>query len=481
MTRKSRVVFESEISRILMSAETVDLTVHRFAGQLSEFLENSAVSVYLYEPEAGQLFLKGTSRTISSGGKAFRFSAEGTIPSLAIHEKRVLSLREVRRPEGSSLEADCHVFPMQEEEVVLGVVTIEHVAPGNLGVVQLDVARRAVKQLSAIVGKAKREAELSMRMAKISAINEAGVTLVSNKDLPELLKICTAVTSLIMGAGSCIIRTYDEGTDSYVPGDYYGLSDPELRKNVLALDHLVNRKVLEEGQPVLVRDLSRRKDLREYAREVRTLLCHPLKAEGDIVGTMTIFNKSTGNTFTPPYFTDRDMGDMARLLKYVETAIAEAMKHDMASGCQERDEMTGLPNMRHFGSRLRAEISRARRFGSRMVILACETNLRQGGESLKFRNRYRKIMRRVVEAIESSLREYDVIAAMDEGMFVMILPQAEDGTVSATVRMEVAVEQALREFREKTPGAVPDISFSRVLYPEDGEDVGTLMAGLKPV
>ena len=196
---------------------------------------------------------------------------------------------------------------------------------------------------------------------------------------------------------------------------------------------------------------------------------------------MSIFNKSTGNTFTPPYFTERDLGDMARLSKYVETAIVEAMHHDRACGIQERDEMTGLPNMKQFESRLRAEISRARRFDSKMVILTCETNLRQNGESLKSRNQFQKMMRKVVEAIESSLREYDIIAAMDEGRFIMILPQAEDGTVSATVRVELAVEQALRGFRGKMPDAAPAISFSKVLYPEDGEDVGTLLAGLKPV
>jgi GGDEF domain-containing protein len=481
MARKSRVVFESEVSRILESAEAVDLKVHRFAGQLSDFLENASVSVYLYEPEAEELFLKSTSRTVSSDAREFRFSAAGTIPSLAIHEKRSVFLQEIKRPEGSSMGAGYHVFPMREEEVILGVVTIEHVAPKNLGVVQLDVARRVVKQLSGIVGKAKSEAEQSMLMTKVSAINEAGITLVLHKDLSELLKTSTAVMSLIMGAGSCIIRTYDEATDGYVPGDCYGLSDPELRKSVLSLDLLVSREVVEKGKPVLVRDLSRREDLKEYAGLVRTLICHPLKAQGDIVGTMTIFNKSTGNTFTPPYFTESDLGDMARLSKYVETAIVEAMHYDRTCGIQERDEMTGLPNMKQFKSRLRAEISRARRFDSKMVILSCETNLRQNGESLKSRNRFQKMMKKVVEAIESSLREYDIIAAMDEGRFIMILPQAEDGTVSATVRVELAVEQALRGFRGKMPDAAPEISFSRVLYPEDGEDVGTLLAALKPV
>ena len=257
MARKSRVAFESEVSRILESAEAVDLKVRRFTGQLSDFLENASVSVYLYEPEAEELFLKSTSRTVSSDAKAFRFSAAGTIPSLAIHERRTVSLQEIKRPEGSSMGAGYHVFPMREEEVILGVVTIEHVAPKSLGVVQLDVARRVVKQLSGIVGKAKSEAEQSMLMTKVSAINEAGITLVSHKDFSELLKISTAVMSLIMGAGSCIIRTYDEATDGYVPGDCYGLSDPESRKSVLSLDLLVSREVVEKGKPVLVWDLSR--------------------------------------------------------------------------------------------------------------------------------------------------------------------------------------------------------------------------------
>lgn len=479
MAKKSRVLFESEIGKLLESRDPVDLTIHRFTRLLSEYLDDSVVSLFLYEQEEGQLFLKSTSLRLNPGSETIRFTAAGTISSLAIGEGRSVSMQEISRPGSSSLQAGYHVFPMQEGEETLGVVTIERVAPRGLGVVQLDVARRSVGRLSGTVAAAKKEADLSLRMTKISAINEAGVTLLSHKELSELLKTSTAVAALIMGAGSCVIRIYDDVTGAYVPRDCYGLAAEDLRSQILHLDRLVTEKVISGGKPVVVRDLSRRREYGEFDTLVRTLLCHPLKAGKDVVGTITLFNKNTGSTFAPPYYTDEDLVSLARLSKYVEKAVVEAMADEEKKELQERDEVTGLPDMKYFGPRLEAEISRAGRFGSRMVILACETGLRPDGDSLEARSSYRKMIRRVAEAIKGSLRQYDIIASLSEGRFVMILPQAEDGTVSASVRVERAVGRALERIGETREGALPEIRFSKVIYPDDGENAESLMEALR--
>lgn len=478
MVKRSRVLFESEIRKLLESPGPVDLTINRFTDLLSEYLDDAVVSLFLYEQEVGQLFLKSTSLKLNAGREAIRFTADGTISSLAIGEGRVVKMREVNRPDRSTLEAGYYVFPLQRGEDILGVATIERVAARDLGVVQIDVVRRAVGQLSEAVATAKKEADLSQRMTNISAINEAGVTLVSLKELPELLKTSTAVATLIMGAGSCVIRIYDDETGTYVPQDCYGLADDDLRQRVLLLDRLVTEKVLAGRKPVLVRDLSSSAEYEEFAPFVRTLICHPLMAGKDVVGIITIFNKNTGSTFAPPYFTDEDLGCLARLSRYVEKAVGEAMAHGENKELQERDEITGLPDIKYFGPRLEAEISRARRFGSRLVIIACETNLRQYGDSLEFRSRYRKMIREVAEALRGSLRQYDIVASLGEGRFVMILPQAEDGTVSTTVRAEIAVGKALEKFRETLEGALPEIKFSKVIYPDDGENADSLMGAL---
>jgi len=88
------------------------------------------------------------------------------------------------------------------------------------------------------------------------------------------------------------------------------------------------------------------------------------------------------------------------------------------------------------------------------------------------------MIRGVAQAIRQALREYDVVASTGEGRFSMILPQAEDGTMSATVRVKVAVDLAVREFRNEMPDLSPEISFQKVLYPEDGEDAETLLSAM---
>jgi GGDEF domain-containing protein len=477
MVRKSRVQFESEVDRLLALAGAIGPKIQTFAVKLSEFLEDSSVSVFFYEQEAEQFYLIGTSLKLCPDSGTFRFAAAGTISSLAILEGRPLSLQEVNRPRESAAEAGYHVFPLRKDDSTLGVVTIQHVGERGLGPVQLDVARRTIHKLSGIIGEAKKESDLSQRMTRIAAINEVGVSLVSHQKLEDLLKTATAVTALIMGAGVCIIRTYDEASGSYVPGDCYGVVDKDLRRKVLDLDRRAAEKVLADGRPLLMRSLSG-EEFREFADLVRTFICHPLKSGKDVIGSLSVFNKNTGNAFAAPYFTEEDLGNLTRLSKYVEQAITGIVANSRTKELQDRDETTGLPDMKYFKDRLRAEISRAERFEGKMVLLTCETSLRQHGESLPSRSRFQKMIRGVAQAIRQALREYDVVASTGEGRFSMILPQAEDGTMSAAVRVKVAVDLAVREFRNEMPDLSPEISFQKVLYPEDGEDAETLLSAM---
>lgn len=479
MQKKSRVLFESDVEGLLKSAEKLEVKIHRFSGLLSEYLAGSAVAVFLYEPEAGQLFLKSTSMNLAENGKVFRFAADGTVAALAIHENRVVSLREVDRPPESGLEGSCHFFPLQHGDEMLGVLMAQVVAPAGPGALQLDVIRKTVSLLSEIVGREKKDAEVSSRMMKISAINEAGVTLVSHKNLAELLQTTTAITALIMGAGSCVIRTYDEATGSYLVRDCYGLGDEDQKLRVLELDRKALKQVVDTGRPLLVRETSSRDGYRDFSTVVSTFICHPLNGDGDMIGTISIYNKHTGDTFAPPYFTDEDLSNLSALTRYIGGAVGSARAREEAAALRDRDEVTGLPDADYLTSRLQAEISRAERFAGKLVLLSCETSLRSHGESLDHRSRYRKLIRAVADAVRDTLRDYDVVASVGEGRFAMILPQAEDGTVSATMRIRLAVERTVEEHRILLPGMDPETVFTTARYPEDGKDAADLLEALK--
>jgi diguanylate cyclase (GGDEF)-like protein len=476
--KKSRVVYESNVGELLGSEENLEVKIHRFAGLLSDYLSGAATSVFLYEPEAGQLFLKSTSLASIEHQTSFRFSADGTVAALAINERRVVSLREADRPPGSALQGSYHFFPLEAGEEVLGVITTQVVAPEGLGPVQLDVVRRTAARFAAVVGREKRDAESSGRMIKISAINEAGVTLVSLRSLTELLQTTTAITALIMGAGSSVIRTFDEASGNYLVGDCYGLGDKDLKQQVLELDRRATEEAIAGGRPLLVRNTSSRSAFREFAGIAPTFICHPLRDEKDVVGTISIFNKHTGDTFAPPYFTEEDLSNLSVLARYIGKAVGGAMTHEKEAALRDRDELTGLPDAGYFATRLESEVSRAQRFDGKMVVLSCETSLRSTGESLDHRNRYRKLIRAVAEAVRSTLRDYDIVASVGEGRFAMILPQAEDGTVSATMRVRLAVERTVEEYKALVPGMDPEVSFSTARFPEDGKDAGALLEAL---
>jgi GGDEF domain-containing protein len=282
-----------------------------------------------------------------------------------------------------------------------------------------------------------------------------------------------------MGAEICIIRTYSESAGTFVPGDCYGLSDGRRRQRALKLDSLALQMVIDRGRAVLLRNLSREKEFATYADIAHTLICAPLMSGKDMIGSITILNKNAGDAFTAPYFTGDDERSFTRLSKYVEKAVVEAMGYMKSKELRKYDEISGLPDNRYFESRLGAEINRASRFESRLVILACETSLRQRGEGLHYRSRYSRLIKCAAATITKTLREYDVVASLGDGRFGIILPQSEDGSVSAVARVKMSVEEALREYGELLPEEEPTLSFAEAHYPDDGLDGSSLMAALR--
>ena len=80
------------------------------------------------------------------------------------------------------------------------------------------------------------------------------------------------------------------------------------------------------------------------------------------------------------------------------------------------------------------------------------------------------VMKRVAKAIRESLREYDVVARISEGKFGMILPEAEDGKISAIPRIKKAIAAEVDEIRLKSKDVRVDVRFGHATYPEDGDD-----------
>jgi GGDEF domain-containing protein len=62
------------------------------------------------------------------------------------------------------------------------------------------------------------------------------------------------------------------------------------------------------------------------------------------------------------------------------------------------------------------------------------------------------------------------VARISERKFGMILPEADDGKVSAIPRVKKAIAATADELRKRSPEVRIDVRFGHAAYPEDGDD-----------
>ena len=76
---------------------------------------------------------------------------------------------------------------------------------------------------------------------------------------------------------------------------------------------------------------------------------------------------------------------------------------------------------------------------------------------------------------ECAQQEYDVVARISEWKFGMILPEAEDGKMSAIPRIKKAVLAEADELRKRHKDLKVEVRFGHAAYLDDGEDYEKLI------
>jgi diguanylate cyclase (GGDEF)-like protein len=164
------------------------------------------------------------------------------------------------------------------------------------------------------------------------------------------------------------------------------------------------------------------------------------------------------------------MGTFGKFIRYVEKAIGNAIVFERNERLKNLDESTGLPTLQYFQSRLHHELSRAQRFRRRLVLMICEVAPRIPAKEFSAVDREEWVIKRLAKVIRTALRGYDVVSRISEWKFAMILPEAEDGKMSAIPRIKKAIIDEVEEIRRSMKDLKVDVRFGHARYPEDGED-----------
>ncbi len=462
--------FPRKAGEILRSEKPIEERLREFSVELSSWLGGGTVSVLLFDRDSEDFYVRTSTLRVTPGAPEFHFAAQGSIEELALAERRPIVLSEGTRPAGSRRRGTVLMFPLLSSGESNGVLVVQAVTEEEIPEARLSAVADAAVLLSDAVGVSLREESAALRMTKIAAINEAGINIISTLDISRLLKLVATSACLILEAETCVIRLLDPETGKYGIREYYGMKTEGEQKDLFLMDKKAVTAVLKGEPSVLVRDASQEPGWTDFAGVARTLACVPLRGDGEILGTVTIFDKFPHKTFFPSPFTTEDIATFGKFLRYAEKAIANAIAYERNERLKNLDEATSLPTLKYFQERLLHEISRAKRFRRRLVLMICEIQEHVPGGPPSRAGRGDRVMKQVAKAIRASLREYDIVARISEGKFGMILPEAEDGRISAIPRIKIAIAAEAEEIRRRSKDARVEVRFGHAAYPEDGDD-----------
>lgn len=302
------------------------------------------------------------------------------------------------------------------------------------------------------------------------------VDLLSTLDVSRLLKLVSSASCLAMEARTCVVRLFDPATGKFAIRDVHGAPEGDDAKALFRLDTKVVTEVVRMGDALRVGDLAQDDAWREFDVAARTFLCMPLRDEGRVLGTVGLYGRVTRGAFEPEAFSAADSEAFSRFTRHVERVVANANALE-EGGIDAVDVGTGLPTLPYFRGRLTHEVARARRFKRRLVLMICEVVPGGGSteDGIEAFERGAFLERRIAKVVRAGLRDYDIVAKIADGRFGMILPEAEDGTVSAIPRVRRAVEAEIEEIRRKVPSLSTIVRFGHAAFPDDGEERDALI------
>lgn len=226
-----------------------------------------------------------------------------------------------------------------------------------------------------------------------------------------------------------------------------------------------NRKAILNGNPSV--ESGYLNDPSKFSA-LRSALAVPLEGTGGVVGVLTLYH-SDRDAFTK---------DHLRILLAINAKIAisieNALRFRQAETSATTDYLTGLPNARSLFLQFDAELSRSRRSEQPIAVLTLDLN---GFKQVNDRCGHlegNRALRAVGTGLKSVCREYDQVARMGGDEFVMVLPGARAGEISAKFEQIRSVISQVS--REMFSGQMLSVSIGVAYFPEDGNNADELLS-----
>jgi diguanylate cyclase (GGDEF)-like protein len=461
-----------EISGLFADPAPIGDRLQQICHRVASRMGNGIANIYLCDaerPGRAELLLTATSLEGGGFGGEYRIGEGQGVDGRAATSGRPIFLRT---EDGALAYA---ALPLKVGERLVGVLTAQAGEAPPRG----RAAREGLLEIAAAVAegvaRSERERLMHTRATRAGAINETGIRMLSATDLTEVGQLATSSLAMLLDADHAVLRLQDPETRRYRIRSYFGSADELLQPRLFELDKQTCVESIRRRTAFLLADLNEHPGLAEFSSDFRSLISAPLKHDGQVVGTLSIYDKVAVDRFFAGRFTDEDLQIFAKFVSYVERAVNNARTHAIASQHTNFDADTGLPNASYLSSRVHEEIVRASGRDDALALAVCSIDNwieLVAGAGMTGAHR---VLVATTEALRAELRDFDVVGRTGDGHFTVLLPEPGRNTHERITGLARSVADRIsRDPKLNDPVRVA-LSFGYARYPEDGEDHEELM------
>lgn len=179
-----------------------------------------------------------------------------------------------------------------------------------------------------------------------------------------------------------------------------------------------------------------------------------------------------GAEFTPP-----ERETLSYLLGQTAISIENIGLHERVAEQAVTDELTGIPNHRHFSEWIEREVARVERFGGELSLVLLDVDNFKAVNDTYGHLRGDRVLEELGQILRIELRGIDETARYGGEEFVLALPQTgSDGAIEVAERLRGRIEGATIP---GDPGEAPiavTASLGIATMPADGSDPRSLLA-----
>ena len=268
---------------------------------------------------------------------------------------------------------------------------------------------------------------------------EIAQTLASSLDARDMLALVTSKLERIIPFDTCVVYLCDEAGGAAVAQHVTGLHAEDFRGRSVRPGEGVTGWVLANGSPFAntdpALDLSA---IGSKAQGYRTLAVCPLIKGDRKFGALTLYSQALTS------YSEDQLRTLKEVAGLTSDALHNAMRYAETKQDGMTDQLTGLPNARHFYTVFEREQGSAAQHLHPLAFLAIDVNgFRRVNDELG-RERGDQALRQIAEFIRAQLRRDDLLVRYAGDKFIALLRNTPPETIGE-ISVRIQMHDALRE------------------------------------